>query len=282
MRGTVPPMESPVLIRPLASHDDFKECVEFQRTIWGLDYGDAVPASILKVSARVGGVVAGAFARNGAMVGFVYGLAGLRKGKPIHWSHMLAVAPSHRNHGVGRRLKEFQARAVASQGIQTMLWTFDPLVARNAHFNLTRLGAQVEEYVEQMYGDTGSALHTFGTDRFVVRWEPDARPAPDVAGEWRGEELVSIPADVESLAARDPAAARSWRSTTREALVRLMAEGYTVASFLPASHGREPAYLLRKVGGPAREHEPAAESRPPTQEGPTAEGGPATQHGFAT
>ncbi|MEX2526507.1 MAG: GNAT family N-acetyltransferase [Gemmatimonadota bacterium] len=244
-------MESPVLIRPLTSHDDFKECVEFQRTIWGLDYGDVVPASILKVSARVGGVVAGAFDTEGAMMGFVYGLAGLRDGKPIHWSHMLAVAPSHRNGGVGRRLKEFQAREVAIQGIRTMLWTFDPLVARNAHFNLNRLGARVEEYVEQMYGETGSALHTFGTDRFVVRWEPETAPAPQSETELGEEELVSIPGDVESLAARDPAAARRWRTTSRDAFSRLMSHGYGVVGFRPGSPGKEPTYVLRKVAGPA-------------------------------
>lgn len=243
-------MESPVLIRPLISHDDLKKCVEFQRTIWGLDYGDVVPASILKVSARVGGVVAGAFDVKGGMAGFVYGLAGLRDGKPIHWSHMLAVAPTYRNGGVGRRLKEFQAREVAIQGIQTMLWTFDPLVARNAHFNLNRLGARVEEYVEQMYGDTGSSLHTFGTDRFVVRWEPETALTPQAESGWGEEELVCIPADVEALAARDPAAARRWRTSTRDAFLRLMAGGFGVVGFRTASQEKGPAYVLRKAGGP--------------------------------
>lgn len=167
-------------LRALKSHADLAACMQLQRDTWGRDYADCVPASILKVSQMVGGVSGGAFTEEGRLVGFVYGLTGVRDGRLIHWSHMLAVASDFRNHGVGRRLKEYQRNVLQGLGIEMMYWTFDPLVARNAHLNLNRLGTVVEEYVPDMYGDTGSELHAFGTDRFVVSWV--VSPAGDGAG----------------------------------------------------------------------------------------------------
>ena len=160
----------PLELRALKSHADFAACVQLQQETWGRNYVDCVPASILKVSQLVGGVSGGAFTEEGRLVGFVYGLTGVRDGQLIHWSHMLAVASDFRDHGVGRRLKEYQRDVVRGLGIEMIYWTFDPLVARNAHLNLNRLGTVVQEYVPDMYGATGSELHAFGTDRFVVSW----------------------------------------------------------------------------------------------------------------
>ena len=104
------------------------------------------------------------------MIGFVYGLTGFYDKRFVHWSHMLAVRPEVRDHGIGRRLKEYQRQLLVEAGIDWMYWTTDPLVARNAHLNLNRLCAKVREYVPDMYGDTGSILHSTGTDRFVLMW----------------------------------------------------------------------------------------------------------------
>src|SRR5690606_28979184 len=101
----------------------------------------------------------------------VFGLTGLEHGRLVHWSHMLAVRPEWRDLGVGTRLKAYQREAVARLGVEVIYWSFDPLMARNAHLNLNRLGARVAEYVEDMYGATGSTLHAgLGTDRLVVVW----------------------------------------------------------------------------------------------------------------
>ena len=100
----------------------------------------------------------------------MFGITGVQEGQLVHWSHMLAVERAYRDHGLGRRLKECQRELLRELGVDTIYWTFDPLVARNAHLNLNRLGTTVREYVPDMYGDTGSPLHTFGTDRFVVAW----------------------------------------------------------------------------------------------------------------
>src|SRR5690554_3674198 len=147
-----------VVVRRPATLEEFRACVELQRETWGAGFDECVPAAILKVSQRVGGVTAGAFDGEGRLLGFVFGLTGLERGRPVHWSHMLAVRPEWRDVGLGRRLKAYQREAVRGLGVDTILWTFDPLVARNAHLNLNRLGVQVVEYVPDMYGATGSAL----------------------------------------------------------------------------------------------------------------------------
>src|SRR5437763_8535944 len=158
-------------IRPLRTLDELRACVALQRETWGDEFTDVVPASILKVSQRVGGVAAGAFDADGKLLGFVYGVTGVEDGRIVHWSDMLAVRPEARNLGLGRRLKDFQRHAVHQVGRGVIYWTYDPLVARNAHLNINVFGACISEYVEDMYGETESPLHRgIGTDRFIVAW----------------------------------------------------------------------------------------------------------------
>jgi chorismate synthase len=231
----------PVELRALTTAGDLAACVRLQRETWGLDYADAVPASVLKVSQMVGGISGGAFTETGELVGFVFGLTGIRDGRLTHWSHMLAVRAEHRDGGLGRRLKEFQREAARALGVELMCWTFDPLVARNAHLNLNRLGSVVSEYVPDMYGETGSGLHAFGTDRFVVNWSVDGGSPSlhDVPAAWRtaplsqedgttAEVRIEIPGDVTLLPVKE---ARSWRARTRPTFVRLLGDGYRVAGF---------------------------------------------------
>ncbi len=106
------------------------------------------------------------------MIGLVFGFTGVRDGKPIHWSHMLAVKSGHRNTGVGTRLKLYQKRALLELGVKEVYWTYDPLVAKNTRMNLNVLGAKVLEYVRDMYGsgEDRGLFRGIGTDRFIVLW----------------------------------------------------------------------------------------------------------------
>lgn len=170
-RAAVADAGTDIIVRPLTTLGELKACVALQEEVWGKQYGDAVPASLLHVVSHVGGIVAGAFAADGTLIGFVFGLAGIKNGEVVHWSHALGVRESARNAGVGRMLKQYQRAELARLGIATMYWTFDPLMAKNAHLNLNRLGARVVDYVENMYGTTGSPLHHgLATDRLVVSW----------------------------------------------------------------------------------------------------------------
>ena len=161
---------SEVEIRHVRTEDEFTACVDLQRDTWGWSFSDVVPVSMLQISVKMGGVCLGAFGPRGELLGLVYGITGVRQGELAHWSHMLAVRPEVRDRGIGRRLKLAQADALRALGVSTVYWTFDPLVARNAHLNLNLLGVTIDEYVPDMYGRSDSDLHQLGTDRFIVKW----------------------------------------------------------------------------------------------------------------
>lgn len=246
MRATAPaaPDSRPWQIRPLRTRLDLAACVALQEETWGAAYSDVVPASILQVTAKMGGVVTGAFDAQGDLLGFVYGITGLRDGEPAHWSHMLAVREDARDRGVGAALKESQRQELRAKGVASIYWTFDPLVARNAHFNLNRLGVEVQEYVPDFYGASGSALHELGTDRFVVKWHLEGASSGPAAASGDGAQCaeVAVPSDVDALRAESRDAAMAWRRTTRRAFVSLLGAGYRVRAFEP---GPERArYLL--------------------------------------
>ena len=233
---------------------------------WGADFGETVPPAILKVTQKIGGVAAGAFSPNGQMVGFVYGLSGVRDGRLGHWSHMLAVRPEMQNRGIGRSLKDFQKEALLTRGIEVMYWTFDPLVARNANLNLNALGAQVDEYVEDMYGPPGRGPldRVIGTDRFIIRWELVRKsrefripllekPSPAVANSHDEPVLnlleadqvsVEVPEDIQTLKNDHPDKAEAWRAATREAFQHYLGAGYAIESFHRNESGRGGSYIL--------------------------------------
>lgn len=255
------------MYRVLSSDADFEQCLELQRATWGNDFRELVPPTILRIALKVGGIAEGAFAPGERLVGFVFGLSGLRRSRIAHWSHMLAVYEEARGLGVGLRLKERQRDLLLRLGCEVVYWTYDPLVARNANLNLCRLGALPEEYARDMYGsDTGSSLHSgLGTDRFVVAWEiasprvaaalegrgvppqplPEASSAlavthfgtgglleePHSEGELAAarEYFVEIPDDIELVKAAAFEEARRWRAATRYALETGFALGFRVA-----------------------------------------------------
>ena len=262
---------SEIEIHPLRTLDELRACVALQRETWGNEFTDVVPASILKVSQRVGGVAAGAFDAQGKLLGFVYGLTGVEDGRIVHWSDMLAVRPEARNYGLGRRLKDFQRRAVQRLGGTVIYWTYDPLVARNAHLNFNVFGVRAHEYVEDMYGETESPLHRgIGTDRFIVAW-----PVPDAEVEQRlvdthsagtNQQLrqapilnannsarigaigdvarVEVPADINSMQEADREQAIQWRHSTRAAFRQALAKGLTVQGFVIDDCAKRGYYLL--------------------------------------
>ncbi len=125
---------------------EFEDCLRLEHAVWGHGEDIAVPVPILAVAHHTGGQVLGAFA-GPEMVGFTLALHGTRAGKEFLHSHMTAVLPEYRDHGVGRQLKLFQRDDALARGINLVEWTFDPLELKNAHFNLVRLGAMARRYL---------------------------------------------------------------------------------------------------------------------------------------
>lgn len=175
-RNTLP---APIHLRRIATHAEYDACMAMQYQVWGDDFTELVPAAILQVAQRIGGVTAGAFDDSGALLGFVFGMTGVRDGRLVHWSDLLAVRPDARNMGIGRRLKLYQRELLRPLGVETIYWTFDPLVAKNAHLNLVRLCARPVEYVVDMYGYglNSQQQGTGSTDRFIVAWDLTSEPA---------------------------------------------------------------------------------------------------------
>ncbi len=259
------PAASPISVRQLRTHEEFVACVELQHAVWGATFSERVPAAILKVVQRIGGITAGAFDADQRLVGFVFGLTGVENGRLVHWSDMLAVRADMRDHGIGRHLKEFQRDTLRRLGVGRIYWTFDPLVARNAHLNLNRLGAHVVEYIPDMYGaETSSELHRgLGTDRFIVAWDidgdapqgrdelgshhpPAGRTAPvlnpigsdglptipalDVK-RCPPEVRIAVPMAIDQVQAQSLVAAARWRASTRLAILWTIEMGYSVVGF---------------------------------------------------
>src|ERR1700730_7930732 len=115
---------------PLTSIAEFEECVAVQNDVWGpSEPGHTVPSSLLLAASHIGGLAIGAFDGDGDMLGFVFGLTGVKDGAVVHWSHLLAVRETARGRGIGRMLKESQRTELARRGIERIYWTFDPLQA---------------------------------------------------------------------------------------------------------------------------------------------------------
>lgn len=272
---------SSIEIRALATPRELNACVELQYETWGKGFSDAVPAAILKVAQRVGGVLIGAFGSTGTLLGFVFGLTGVERGKIVHWSDMLAVRHEARNLGLGRRLKEYQREVVRDLGASVIYWTYDPLIARNAHLNFNRLGVRLAEYVEDMYGITDSVLHGgVPTDRLVVAWptheeeserlledaqrahaSADCQQAPLVTPEWisgaAGAAIlphyvrVEIPTNGETLLTNAPEEAGVWRRQVRTGMQWAVSAGYTITAFSLADSDDRGYYLMTKAARPS-------------------------------
>lgn len=196
---------------------------------------------LLRSMAHVGGYVAGAFADD-ILVGASFGFLARHGGRPALHSHVTGVLDEVRHCGIGRRLKSHQRRWAADHGLEVVSWTFDPLVRRNAWFNIAVLGARAAEYHIDFYGPMGDALNAGDeSDRLLVLW-PTAEPstptspgAPDEPGSPASTRLaIATPADIVALRGRDPAAARAWRIDLRQQLVAALERGGRIVGFSPA------------------------------------------------
>jgi chorismate synthase len=301
---------SDLTVRPLATFQEAQACVKLQEEVWGQGYSERVPAALLLLANRLGGLTAGAFDSRGELQGFVFGLPGRVDGVEVHWSDTLAVRRALRDRGLGTRLKLCQRDVLLARGVRRMHWTFDPLQGRNAHVNFAKLGVVCREYSRDLYGDTGSHLHRgVGTDRMVATWEMDSRrvegrlggsnPAPRwgevlslprVVEAWEGEGfvepgpaflelddpwlLVPVPAGLQEMTvARLPLAVR-WREATREAFLHYLSRGYQVREFVRGE--TVSAYVLM---GPGLGGMPEAEAPREWGEGGAGAGGEGRREG---
>src|SRR5437773_3695892 len=198
-------------IRQVTTIEEYDACVRLQREVFGLPDLEISPRRHLIVSERAGGWTLGAFVE-GALVGFVHHLAAVRENEIFGYSHMMAVAADYQNHGVGARLKWAQRERALREGRDFIKWTFEPGRARNAHFNLNRLGVVVRSYAVNFYGtdySTNPAEKAAGasgmdSDRLFANWELRSPRVEALAAQreyalGEPETSIEIPADFSSL-----------------------------------------------------------------------------------
>jgi predicted GNAT superfamily acetyltransferase len=159
-----------ITIRDLETIADLEPMLRLEKEVWGLDDTDATPLTLAVALKAAGSMMLGAF-DDCEMVGFALAFPSLEHGGIGFHSHMLAVRPSHREFGLGYRLKVAQRDRALAMGVNEITWTFDPLRSLNAHFNFRKLGVISDSYRPDFYGpQTSSHLHNNGTDRLWVTW----------------------------------------------------------------------------------------------------------------
>ncbi len=183
-----------------------RDHVYLQDLVWGFDPPEAVPVHLLVAVAHNGGVVLGAYDGD-EIVDALLGLPALHDGHLAHLSHQLAVHPAYRHRGVGAALKWRQRNLVLAQGIDAIIWTFDPLQARNARLNLSWLGAEVRHDVRDYYGPMNDGRLNAGlpSNRLMVTWALDTPRVRERAAATEGAPPRALHSCLAPRRARPPA-----------------------------------------------------------------------------
>jgi predicted GNAT superfamily acetyltransferase len=272
-----------VVIRPLHTMEEMQPAVALQRTYWGDDSEAVIPAHMLFSLANAGGHVLAAFDGD-RMVGVLVGFLGTNSDEPdrpaianLHIiSKRMIVLDGYRGAGIGYRLKLAQREVALRQGVRMVTWTFDPLLAQNAHLNIRKLGAVCTEFRENYYGlNPSTGLARGGSsDRLVVEWwvthrrveerlfgsrsdltlaqyleadtvivNPAQRtddgaiiPAESGALPATSLALLEIPPNYPAIEQGNPTLAKAWRDHIRYWFTVLLARSFIVTDFIRTTH----------------------------------------------
>lgn len=250
----------------LTEIEDLRKLADLFAEVWGRPGEPALTSDVLKALAHSGNYVCGA--RAGSRL--VGGLVGWFGGVPPHelhmHSHILGVVADSEARGVGFELKQHQRRWCLEREVKVIEWTTDPLVRRNAYFNLTKLGAEAHRYLVNVYGEMTDGINAGEeSDRLLISWRLDSVSAEKAAA-GRGPEprleqlrhegaadllvvgragepvattefsfssarvlLCQVPDDIVSLRRSDPLLARAWRLALRKAFTEAVDSGYEVS-----------------------------------------------------
>ncbi|HWM17533.1 MAG TPA: GNAT family N-acetyltransferase [Microbacterium sp.] len=215
-------------IRPLETIEQIHEAAAVLRAVWAGDR-DAMPPNLIRALARSGNYVVGMY-QGERMVGASIAFFGPPAARSMH-SHITGVLPGLQSHGLGRVLKQHQRDWAFARDVGHITWTFDPLVARNAHFNLRVLGTRITDYLVDHYGPMDDGVNRGDeTDRLMVSWALAAPPHPTPSDE-QVVASVAIPRDIQALRRESPTDAAAWRVRVRDEFLARLAEGLVADGF---------------------------------------------------
>lgn len=231
---------STIELRTISTPDEFLDHDVLMQRVWGMK-APLVSVELLTAISHAGGYVAAAF--DGArMVGASVGFLADHHGERALHSHITGVDRSMQHAGIGRAIKMHQRTWAADRGLAWITWTFDPLVRRNAWFNIALLGAEVDAYLPSFYGTMTDAINVGDeSDRLLVAWDVRA-PVPASPRDGSGVDdpvLVPTPVDIVELRRSEPSAVGRWRTDTRAALTAALDTGHRVLGF-----SRDGAYVI--------------------------------------
>jgi predicted GNAT superfamily acetyltransferase len=255
-----------VTIRDLSSVEDMRAMAALLERIW--QEPRILTIELLRALATHGNPVLGAF-EGGRLVGAQMAFLGLEDGRTILHSHVTGIEPEGQHRGIGFLLKVAQRDWALAHAVDTVTWTFDPMIARNAYFNLRKLGAIGSRFLRDFYGPMDDAFNAGErSDRVEARWElrhprvdtalggggpePDAVGAAVLLDEEDGAPrphldrdgdrvLVRVPSDYLALREEDRDLATVWRDAVADTLEEAFARGFRATSFL-----RPGGYLMER------------------------------------
>jgi predicted GNAT superfamily acetyltransferase len=247
---------SGIEVRQCLTIEEFEACVELQREVFNEPDIEISPRRHLIASRRAGGWTLGAFDESDRLIGFAHLMVGALAQEVIGYSHMMAVAAAFQNKGVGARLKWAQRERALNEGRGYITWTWNPMQARNAHFNLNRLGVTARSYGVNFYGTgtdyasvLGAAAAGIDSDRLFADWElGSARVRALAAGQDLAQtpaspaRTIEIPPDWIALLKRDVGAARREQLRVRDEFTDAFDRGLVCARF--ERDPLHPRYLL--------------------------------------
>lgn len=248
---------SELVVRECDSIAELDHCTRLQREAFGLPELEISPRRHLIVSQQAGGWTLGAFQQD-ELIGFVHHLVAIRGVEIIGYSHMMAIAARYQNKGVGARLKWAQRKRALAEGRSFIKWTWDPMQARNAHFNLNRLGVTVRSYAANFYGTNYNtppgldpARDGIDSDRLFAGWDLRS-PRVTMFAEGRVPEMaadpaatVEIPSHWSQLIRDNRQAAQRELLRVRDDFQRAFAAGLVCAGF--ERDPSRPRYLLYRA-----------------------------------
>lgn len=270
-----------IIYRTVEDVAELDNIVELQKKVWAAD--NITSCTHMVAAILHGGVVIGAFDEDRA-VGFCYGFAGF-DGRCVYLnSHMMAVHPDYRDSGIGMKLKLEQRSWAIRHGYTKIVWTFDPLLARNAYLNISKLGGYVRKYIVSLYGTWQTKLPS---DRFLVEWDLESGRVLEIIGQTYTEQsngpgyrslidyevkeerivslqanpvsggagyLVPVPASLEGMLKDQFLLVQQWQAVVRESCLEAFSRNYRITGMIrnpgPVHH-----YVLERDNSQSRGEE---------------------------
>ena len=214
-------------IRECITPDELSGCVRLQREVFALPEVEISPVRHFIVTRHAGGFTLGAFHEE-TLVGFGLSVLAYKGNEKIFYSHMTAIDKNFQNFGIGTNLKWSQRERAMKEGVEFIKWTFQPVKARNAYFNLEKLGAVVREYQPNFYGlDYGVSSDEenkigIESDRLFAEWDLNSQRVKKLSA---GEKVFHS----QDVAARIPTL-NNWTELTNVDPAKAISEQHRIQS----------------------------------------------------